>query len=114
MATRLCWAGTNIEARLLVAPWYVLHTERTWDLELVASTDYGAGVLRMAAGVASWLSVSLDGGASWAPLGTDVQAGVQLGAVSAGGRIPLKVKLDIPAGTSVRSRLVALPIGEGM
>lgn len=113
MATRLCWAGTNLEARLLLAPWYVLHTVRTWSLELLATTDFGAGVLRMAAGVASWLSVSLDGGSTWSPLGTDVQSGVQLGAVSAGNRIALKVKLDIPAGTSVRSRLVELPIGEG-
>lgn len=113
MSTKLVWTGTNVEARWLWVPCYVLHTVRTWDLEVWCTTAYAAGVLRLAAGVASWVSASLDGGGSYTALGTAVQSGLQLGAAAAGDRIAVRIRLDIPAGTSTLSRLVSIDVGEG-
>ena len=114
MSTRLVWAGTNVEARWLEAPWYVLHTVRTWDLEVWCLTAYAAGALRLAADVASWVAASLNGGSSYTALGTSVQSGMQLGAATAGQRIAVRIKLDIPAGTATLSRLVGIDVGEGV
>lgn len=113
MATKLVWDGTNVEARWLHAPWYRKAQARTWDVQLYATTAYPAGVLKLSATVASWVYVSLDGGGSYALLPLYPAPGVALGAVSAGARIALKIKLQIPIGATTYSRRIGLVIDEG-
>jgi len=70
--------------------------------------------LYLATTVASRLQVSTNGGSSWTPLGTDVTAGVDLGAFTAGQRKAITLRVYIPAGTSARLEELELILGEGI
>jgi hypothetical protein len=99
-----------IDAQWIYAHHYVLGTERVFDFDLY-SPD-GSGVANLGCTYA-WCKVSVDGGATWSDVPTNVQSGLALGPLAAGQRKQINVKLLIPPGTSVRTRSVGLPIGLG-
>ena len=90
---------------------YELGAEYIFDLDVVASELVSEA--RLACDQAGWLHVSSDGGSNYDPIPDSAQAGVDLGPLSAGSRVAIKIKVLIPALTSVRRRFVALNFGIG-
>ena len=106
-------ARTNMAVpirRLYVGP-YKLGTDYVLDLEVVCAETTPEA--RLACDQAGWLHVSSDGGSSYDPIPDDVESGVQFGPMTTGDRQAIKLKVSIPALTSVRRRFVALNFGIG-
>lgn len=80
------------------------------DVDLVASADHAEA--RLAATVADWVSVSVDGGTNYVPLGTSARTGYDLGPQVPGQRTRLKLRVT-PQG-EFRQRRVGILIGEGV
>ena len=111
MSLHLVAVGTLAEIRRVPADFARVNVATIFDLEVVADAAHATAPL--ACDQAGWLHVSTNGGSSYTPVPTDVQAGVDLGSFTAGQRRAIKLKLLIPAATQVRQRSIGLLLGEG-
>lgn len=113
MTVRLSAVGGAYEIRHLAVDWARLDTDYELDLEVVA--DAAHDECRIACSKADWLDVSSDAGATWDDVPTTVQSGVDLGAVTAGQRIEITLRLRVPAATTDdRLTAVELYLGTGV
>lgn len=60
----------------------------------------------------AWIEVSLDGGSSWTPLGTDPRTGVEIGPMTQGERKTLDFRVNVPSTPAMRRGVVAFLVGE--
>lgn len=107
----LTYVGGRLPVQERLVPGYVLGTARQFQLDLVAAADHPGPVLY--ADVAGWVEVSLDGGNVWTPVGTTPATGVNLGAVTAGSRRTLDLRVNAAAGPTLRRQVVGLALGLG-
>lgn len=82
---------------------------RDIDVDIVANAAHDE--VRLAATVSGWLEVSVNGGMTWLPLGTDVMTGVDIGPMFAGQRRQVKVRVAPPV--AFRQRRIGLLVGGG-
>ena len=99
----------SVPLRLIPIHRYKLGTEYVEDLDVVATEAVFEA--KIACDQAGWLQISSDGGGSYDPLLTDASTGVDLGALGAGSRTPVKLKVSIASG--VRRKFVEIIIGVG-
>jgi Concanavalin A-like lectin/glucanases superfamily len=97
------------EIRRVPVDHYLAGTRRYVSLELLAEEDHAT--VPLAAEAAGWLEVSLNGGASWTPLGTDPETGLEVGPMSAGDR--LQVLVAVNTTVPFRQRRIPILIGLG-
>lgn len=97
--------------RRIPLDWIRVDQPYTVALDVVAEVAHAGPTL---AASHTWLRASLTGGAPWTAVPTDVQAGFDLGAFTAGQRKALTLELHIPAATAVRDEVVELYLGTGV
>lgn len=97
--------------RRIPLDWIRVDQPYTVDLEVLADADHTVALLGASN---SWLRASLTGGAPWTPVPTDVQAGFDLGAFTAGQRKAVTLEVHIPPATEVRDQAVELYLGMGI
>jgi hypothetical protein len=107
----LVLANTTIEMRHLNVSAARPGVPRVFDVEFFSVDGHGAATF--GCDQAGWLSLSLDGGATYTAVPASVQAGIALAAFSPGERRAAKLKLLIPAGTVRRQAFIDLPVGLG-
>lgn len=81
------------------------------ELDLIAVADADHAEAKLAAGVADWLEVTVDGGSSWHALPEDPSAGFDLGPLTSGDIAPFTLRITPPVGS--RRHLLELPLGVG-
>ena len=99
-----------VEARRFCYDFVPTDGEGVLDAELVASADHTT--VRLAASLANWLEVSTDGGTIYTPLGVNVQAGLDVGPMLTGARLPIKLKV-VPQA-NFRQRRIGVLVGTGV
>ena len=105
----LAHPGMALPLRVIPVHGYELTTDYILDLEIVATQNVTDA--RIGCDQAGWLHVSSDGGSVYNPIPTDVEAGVQLGPMTAGDRDAIKIKVSIASG--LRRKPVELYVGYG-
>jgi hypothetical protein len=98
--------------RRLALDWVRVGEAYTVDLEVVADGAAASSAV-LACSVADWLEVSDDDGVTWTAVGTDPATGVELGPLADGERKAITLRLTIPLGTDVRTKIVELWLGTG-
>lgn len=111
MSVMLVAPATIIEAARVPLDMVRVGVPRQVALDLYALEAHAGPTL--AATVANWVEASLDDGATWNALGDDPVTGFQVGAMTAGQRKAVLFRLTIPALTQIRTRAIALLVGEG-
>jgi len=108
---RICVAGFQKPVTHIPVRGYVVGDVADFDLVVISDTDESTALL--AADTADWLQVSVTGGVSWDPVPTDIQAGFELGPLTAGVEREFTVRLEVPLATDVRHQGVRLSVGMG-
>ena len=114
MSVRLVAPGSLVEVRRLPVECYASGTARTYDFEVLAITDEPE--CRVQCSQAGWLLLSTYGGTTWVAIPANApgaMTGPNLGPLTAGQRLPIKIQVAVPGGTFIRTRSVALFLGLG-
>lgn len=90
-----------------------IRVDQPYEVDLEVAADQAHAVALLGASLA-WVGASLTGGAPFTPVPTDVQAGYDLGAFTAGQRKAVTLELRIPPATEVRDQIVELYLGIGV
>jgi hypothetical protein len=111
----LCAPGSLVEVFWFNCHHYQVGTSRVLDFDLVAQGAVATCKLGVKDGTqAGWLAVSSDGGASYADVpAASPGAGVELGPLTDGQRVAIKVRLQIPGDIPVISRQLVPVFGLG-
>jgi hypothetical protein len=116
-SVRLVAPGSLLEVRSIPVGHYLIGGEYVVPLELLALTD--AAECRI--GVrdddqATWLQVSNDGGGTYVAVpaaGSSAMTGPDLGPLTAGQRIAIRLKVALPGDAAVRTRAIKPVLGLG-
>ncbi len=100
-----------LQIRRIPLDW--LRVDQPYEVDLEVAADAAHSVALLACSLA-WVGASLTGGAPFTPLGTDVQAGYDLGAFTAGQRKAVTLEVHIPPATEVRDQIIELYLGTGV
>lgn len=114
---RLVLPGTTVEVRIIREDWYRLGTERVVSLELWADAACAECPVWFESetgnDITGWISLSLDGGATYTPAGITRATGVATGAFTADERKTVELKLAAGAGAGGHRPVITPCIGQG-
>lgn len=115
MNVMLCAPGSLVQVYWFNCHHYQVGTSRVLDFDLVAEGAVATCTLGVKDGTqAGWLAVSRNGGATYADVpASSPGAGVELGPLTDGQRLPIKIKVQVPGGTPMISRQFVPVFGLG-
>jgi len=85
----------------------------SWTVEIDLVCTVAAAQTFVATDQEDWLYLSDDAGSTYDPVPDDIQGGLQYGAMAAGERTGLILKVLVPVGTDVRRRFLSLDVSPG-